>query len=77
MVADVHRNLIKGEIFMYPGMSDLPGGKLRLVNECNPMAYLIERAGGAATDRRQRILDIQPTGLHQRSPFFGGSRAMM
>lgn len=77
MVADVHRNLIMGGIFMYPGMTDLPGGKLRLLYECNPMAYLIERAGGIATDGRQRILDIQPTALHQRCPFFGGSRDMM
>lgn len=77
MVADVHRNLIKGGIFMYPGLTDLPAGKLRLLYECNPMAFLIETAGGIATDGRQRILDIQPNSLHERSPFFGGSRAMM
>lgn len=77
MVADVHRNLIKGGIFMYPGMSDKPGGKLRLLYECNPFAFIIERAGGVATNGKQRILDIQPTELHQRSPFFVGSKLMM
>lgn len=77
MVADVHRNLIKGGIFMYPGMIDLPAGKLRLLYECNPMAFIIERAGGIATDGSRRILDILPTDLHQRSPFFGGSSAMV
>jgi fructose-1,6-bisphosphatase I len=77
MVADVHRNLIKGGIFMYPGMIDLPAGKLRLLYECNPMAFIIERAGGIATDGSRRILDIMPTDLHQRSPFFGGSSAMV
>ena len=77
MVADVHRNLIKGGIFMYPGMTDKPGGKLRLLYECNPFAFIIERAGGVDTNGQQRILDIQPTELHQRSPFFVGSKLMM
>jgi fructose-1,6-bisphosphatase I len=77
MVADVHRNLIKGGIFMYPGMIDLPAGKLRLLYECNPMAFIIERAGGIASDGSRRILDIMPSDLHQRSPFFGGSSAMV
>lgn len=77
MVADVHRNLIKGGIFMYPGMTDKPGGKLRLLYECNPFAFIIERAGGVATNGEQRILDIKPTELHQRSPFFVGSKLMM
>lgn len=77
MVADVHRNLIKGGIFMYPGTKEKPGGKLRLMYECNPFAFIVEVAGGKATDGKQRILDVQPTSLHQRSPFFVGSRNMM
>ncbi|MES2431605.1 MAG: class 1 fructose-bisphosphatase [Bacteroidota bacterium] len=77
MVSDVHRNLIKGGIFMYPAIKDKPGGKLRLMYECNPFAYIVEIAGGVATDGKQRILDIQPTGLHQRTPFFVGSKLMM
>jgi fructose-1,6-bisphosphatase I len=77
MVSDVHRNLIKGGIFMYPGTTDKPGGKLRLMYECNPFAFIVEVAGGRATDGRQRILDIKPTELHQRTPMFIGSREMM
>jgi fructose-1,6-bisphosphatase I len=77
MVADLHRNLIKGGIFMYPGTKDRPGGKLRLLYECNPFAFILEVAGGKATNGVQRILDIQPTHLHQRSPLFAGSRGMM
>ncbi len=77
MVADVHRNLIKGGIFMYPGTTDKPSGKLRLLYECNPFAFIMEIAGGVATDGRQRILDIQPTAIHQRTPLFIGSRRMM
>ena len=70
MVADVHRNLIKGGIFTYPGTTSKPKGKLRLLYECNPFAFIAEVAGGKATDGKQRILDIQPTELHQRTPFF-------
>lgn len=77
MVSDVHRNLIKGGIFMYPGTTDKPGGKLRLSYECNPFAYIMERAGGKATDGKINILDVQPTELHQRTPFFIGSVKMM
>jgi len=77
MVADVHRNLIKGGIFMYPGTTDRPKGKLRLLYECNPLAFIVEKAGGVATDGKQRILDIQPTALHERTPFFIGSKLMM
>lgn len=77
MVSDVHRNLIKGGIFLYPATVSKPGGKLRLLYECNPFAFIAEVAGGKATDGRRRILDIQPTELHQRSPFFVGSRLMM
>lgn len=77
MVSDVHRNLIKGGIFMYPATIDKPKGKLRLLYECNPFAFIMEVAGGCATDGKQRILDIVPDELHQRSPFFIGSRKMM
>lgn len=77
MVSDVHRNLIKGGIFMYPGMKEKPKGKLRLLYECNPFAFILEVAGGKATDGQQRVLDIEPTDLHERSPFFVGSRGMM
>jgi fructose-1,6-bisphosphatase I len=77
MVADVHRNLIKGGIFMYPGTLDKPKGKLRLLYECNPFAFIVEVAGGKATNGKQRILDIQPTELHQRTPLFIGSKEMM
>jgi fructose-1,6-bisphosphatase I len=77
MVADVHRNLIKGGIFMYPGTTDKPKGKLRLLYECNPFAFITEVAGGKATNGKQRILDVQPTELHQRSPLFIGSKGMM
>jgi fructose-1,6-bisphosphatase I len=77
MVADVHRNLIKGGIFMYPGTHDKPNGKLRLLYECNPFAFIAEVAGGRATDGKQPILDIQPSELHQRTPFFVGSKDMM
>ena len=76
MVADVHRILTRGGIFMYPADARDPDkpGKLRLMYEANPMAYLIEQAGGAATDGSARILDIQPQKLHQRVPVFLGSR---
>lgn len=77
MVSDLHRNLVKGGIFMYPGTTDKPGGKLRLMYECNPFAFIMEVAGGRATDGSRRILDIEPTGLHQRTPLFIGSSGMM
>ncbi|MEO6136999.1 MAG: class 1 fructose-bisphosphatase [Ginsengibacter sp.] len=77
MVSDVHRNLIKGGIFMYPGTIDKPNGKLRLLYECNPFAYIVERAGGKATDGVTRILEKVPDQLHARSPFFIGSANMM
>ncbi len=77
MVSDVHRNLIKGGIFMYPGTIDKPKGKLRLLYECNPFAFIMEVAGGKATNGKERILDIQPTELHQRTPMFIGSKDMM
>ncbi|MBC7513020.1 MAG: class 1 fructose-bisphosphatase [Herminiimonas sp.] len=76
MVADVHRILSRGGIFMYPADAREPDkpGKLRLMYEANPMAFLVEQAGGAATDGRGRILDIQPEKLHQRVPVFLGSK---
>jgi fructose-1,6-bisphosphatase I len=77
MVADVHRNLIKGGIFMYPSTIDKPKGKLRLMYECNPFAFIVEVAGGKATNGKERILDVQPTELHQRSALFIGSKNMM
>lgn len=77
MVSDVHRNLVKGGIFMYPGTTSKPQGKLRLLYECNPLAFIIEKAGGRATNGSQRILDLQPTKLHERSPLFIGSKTMM
>ena len=73
MVADIHRNMLYGGIFMYPSDSRSPNGKLRLMYECNPMAMIIEAAGGRAIDGKQRILEIVPTALHQRIPIFIGS----
>ncbi len=73
MVADIHRNMLYGGIFMYPGDSRHPNGKLRLMYECNPMAFIVEAAGGRATNGRQRILEIKPENLHQRTPIFIGS----
>ena len=77
MVADVHRILTRGGIFSYPLDSKCApkGGKLRLMYEANPMALLVEQAGGAASTGRQRMLEVQPTGLHQRVPVFLGSKA--
>lgn len=77
MVSDVHRNIIKGGIFIYPGTTGKPNGKLRLLYECNPFAYIIEKAGGRATDGTQRILDKTASELHERTPFFIGSNLMM
>jgi len=77
MVADIHRNLIKGGIFIYPVTSSARNGKLRLVYECNPMAFLIEQAGGRATNGKGRILDVEVNELHQRSPIFIGSEQMV
>lgn len=77
MVSDVHRSLIKGGIFLYPATLEKPNGKLRLLYECNPLAYMMEKAGGKATNGHRRILDIVPSELHQRTPFFIGSIKMM
>jgi fructose-1,6-bisphosphatase I len=73
LVADFHRNLLKGGIFMYPGTMSNPEGKLRLLYEGNPMAFLAEQAGGSATDGSRRILAIQPAKLHQKTPLYVGS----
>ncbi|GBP06848.1 Fructose-1,6-bisphosphatase 1 [Eumeta japonica] len=74
MVADVHRTLKYGGIFMYPATRGAPKGKLRLLYECNPMAYIVEMAGGAATDGRAPLLDRRPADIHERAPCFLGSR---
>lgn len=77
LVADFHRNLLKGGIYLYPSTQSHPNGKLRLLYECNPMAFLIEQAGGLASDGVNRIMEIKPTELHQRVPFFVGSKNMV
>ena len=77
MVSDFHRNMIKGGIYIYPTSFNAPNGKLRLLYECNPMAFLTEQAGGKATDGFKRIMDIQPTELHERAPIFCGSIKMV
>jgi len=74
MVADVHRTLLYGGIFMYPGDKQSKDGKLRLLYEANPMAMILEVAGGKASTGIQRILDITPTNPHQRTPVFLGSK---
>ncbi|MFQ5913674.1 MAG: class 1 fructose-bisphosphatase [Nitrospinota bacterium] len=74
LVADFHRNLLKGGIFLYPGDKRSPEGKLRLLYECNPLACIVEQAGGAASNGQQRILEVEPKGLHQRSPLIIGSK---
>ncbi|MDN3548954.1 class 1 fructose-bisphosphatase [Mucilaginibacter aquaedulcis] len=77
MVADLHRNLLKGGIFMYPATASSPKGKLRLLYECNPMAFIVEQAGGMASDGLTRIMELQLSELHQRSPIFIGSAQMV
>lgn len=74
MVADIHRTLIKGGIFIYPHSKRYPEGKLRLMYECNPLSFIIEQAGGMATDGQKRILEVEPTAIHQRTPIFIGSK---
>ncbi len=77
LVSDFHRNMIKGGIYFYPTTSSAPDGKLRLLYECNPMAFIAEQAGGKASNGFSRILDIDPTELHQRVPFFCGNKEMV
>ncbi len=77
LVADFHRNMLRGGIFMYPPTKSHANGKLRLIYECNPMAYLAEQSGGVATDGSVAILDLKPTEIHQRAPLYIGSRNMV
>jgi fructose-1,6-bisphosphatase I len=74
LVADFHRTLLKGGVFLYPPTLKAPGGKLRLLYEANPLAFIAEQAGGMAVNGPARILDLQPTGIHERTPFIAGSR---
>jgi fructose-1,6-bisphosphatase I len=77
LVGDFHRNLLKGGIYLYPGTKSNPNGKLRLMYECYPLAWIVEQAGGCATNGGQRILTVPPQQLHQRSPLFIGSKKMV
>lgn len=77
LVADFHRNLLKGGVFLYPAETNKPEGKLRLLYEAAPLAFIAQQAGGYASDGRQSILDVEPTGLHQRTPLFIGNRALV
>lgn len=77
LVSDFHRNLLKGGVFIYPETASAPNGKLRLIYECNPMSFIAEQAGAMATDGTQRILEIKPQDLHQRTPFYIGSKSMV
>ena len=74
MVADIHRTLIKGGIFIYPHSKKYPSGKLRLMYECNPLSFIIEQAGGMASNGQKRIMEIQPEAIHQRTPIYIGSK---
>ncbi len=77
LVSDIHRNLLKGGIFIYPITESAPKGKLRLLYECNPIAFIVEQAGGKATDGNQRIMKIIPSSLHKGTPFYCGSKNMV
>lgn len=77
LVSDIHRNMIKGGIYIYPQNAKRPEGKLRLLYECNPIAFITEQAGGKASDGFRRIMDIEPERLHQRIPFFCGNAKMV
>lgn len=77
LVADFHRNLLKGGIYIYPTTKNHPTGRLRLLYECNPLAFIVEQAGGIATDGQNRILDIEPKELHQRCGYYVGSKKMV
>lgn len=77
LVSDCHRNLIRGGVYLYPSTLKTPKGKLRLLYECNPMAFITEQAGGRASDGKRRILELTPTELHQRTPFYCGSKSMV
>lgn len=77
LAPDIHRNMIKGGIYLYPTSTKSPQGKLRLLYECNPMAFIVEQAGGKASGGFSRIMEIVPTALHERCPFFCGSSNMV
>ncbi|MBS3915341.1 MAG: class 1 fructose-bisphosphatase [Bacteroidetes bacterium] len=77
LIADFHRNLLKGGIFIYPPTEKTPNGKLRLLYECNPMSFIVEQAGGRSSTGKMRVLEVQPTELHQRVPLFIGSKNMV
>jgi fructose-1,6-bisphosphatase I len=77
MVADFHRTLLRGGIFIYPPNTDFPKGKLRLLYEGNPVAFLAEQAGGAASNGEQRLLDVQPHDIHERTPLVVGGEVEM
>lgn len=77
LVSDIHRNIIKGGIYMYPKSSVANNGKLRLLYECNPMAFIAEQAGGAASNGYERIMNLKPSELHERVPFFCGNKEMV
>ncbi len=77
LVADFHRNLLKGGIYVYPATAKDVNGKLRLMYECNALAFIAEQAGGKATDGKERIMEIKPKNLHQRTPFYVGSKKMV
>jgi len=77
MIADVHRTLLKGGIYMYPDSTIATNGKLRLCYECNPMAFLVEQAGGKSTNGQQSIMDLKPSDIHQRTAFYTGSKKMV
>jgi len=76
-VADFHRNLLKGGIYIYPPTEANPNGKLRLMYECNALAFVVEQAGGSASTGTGRIMEIRPKSLHQRCPLFIGSKHMV
>jgi fructose-1,6-bisphosphatase I len=77
LVADIHRNMIKGGIFLYPATSKYPNGKLRLLFECNALALIVEQAGGLASNGSKRILEMEPNGLHQTTPMYIGSKQLV
>jgi fructose-1,6-bisphosphatase I len=77
LVSDFHRNLIKGGIYLYPPTSQHSNGKLRLLYECNPIAFLAEQAGGAASNGTKRVMEVEPKELHQRTPFYCGNIGMV
>ena len=77
LVADFHRNLIKGGIYIYPATTTAPNGKLRLLYECSPLAFLAEEAGGKASTGTGRVIEVDPKELHQRVPYFVGSKEMV